>query len=283
MNILYLGVGFVKYDTAIVSELTKGYDNVYYINLKWYQQTHNKICSLFEKLNKHSVIESFCQKNILEQLERIKDIRIDRIFVIKGEYLNDFILDRITDYYPYAEKILYLWDAFVNHKNQDVLIRHFDNIYSFDILDCERLGFCYRPLFYTKKAIYTDKQHSIDVSFIGVGHINRVNLFRLLYNGCKEHQIVASVNVVIGIYNYIKGIINKEVLFTDIRFLKMKSIPYDRYLEITSSSKAVFDIPAFNQSGLTMRSIEALAVEGCKLITTNKFIYKHNRAFQLKF
>ena len=50
---------------------------------------------------------------------------------------------------------------------------------------------------------------------------------------------------------------------------------YDSVLEVMTASKAIIDLPHPNQTGLTIRSIEALGLKK-KLITTNVDIKKYD-------
>lgn len=271
-RLLYIGVGFRNYDELIVKELSKRYD-VVYINSKDYDQHHRVLYKFARKYCK-IWLEKLCARNIMREI-REKAVNIDKIFVVKGEHLTGEHIDYIKKHNKIKQSVLYLWDKWSAHDNLYDINPHFDDIYSFDTKDCEEQGVKLRPLFYFDTQIKLGQKKTIDVSFVGNDHTGRYELLKRVKHICKENGLNYKFCLLIGKVEYAK--------FTRFPFWKSKydredseifsesGISYKEYVEIISSSRVVVDMPYEGQSGLTMRTVESLAM-GTRLITTNESI-----------
>lgn len=275
-RLLYIGVGFRNYDELIVKELSKRYD-VVYINSKDYDQHHRVIYKLAKKYCK-KWLEKLCAKYIMREICE-KAVNIDKIFVIKGEHLTGEHIDYIKKHNKIKQSVLYLWDKWSAHENINEIKSQFDDIYSFDTKDCEEQGVKLRPLFYFENQIKIGQKKTIDVSFVGNDHTGRYELLKRVKHICKENGLNYNFCLLIGKVEYTK--------FTRFPFWKSKydredsemfsesGISYKEYIDIISSSRVVVDMPYEGQSGLTMRTVEALAM-GTRLITTNESISQYD-------
>lgn len=214
---------------------------------------------------------------IITELNKYKNNIYDKIFIIKGEFLSQSHIDLMNNFWPNSERILYLWDSFINHTNKDVLSKNFKNIYSFDRVDCSELGFKFRPLFYT--TLNTKNKTTInykwDFSFVGSFSEHRLKELRLIKDFCKKYNLKYKFRLLEGKKKYYWNRIIGNYSSKDRDILTTKIISYDEYLDITSASKCIVDFPNEKQTGLTIRTLETLAY-GKKIITTNKTLAEYS-------
>ena len=269
-NLLFIGVGFHEYDSYIIKKLEKEY-NVSYLNCSGFRIRHPYIYSLVKYSS--GLFSMLNNKTTKSYIKTTKDKGFDTIFIIKGTNLTDEHFMLLRQYHPSAKLVLYLWDAWELIPNRDVLRRNVSKIYSFDSEDCKKYGFILRPLFYLESCPKTKKQY--DICFVGNGHSNRLKLMRDLKRLCVENGLKYRFVVNMGIPAYLKmKYLPNNVQNDDKDIISSRSIPYQEYLEIIRTSRTVVDIHYNKQSGLTMRTIEALAA-GARVITTNEHIKEY--------
>ena len=128
-KLLFVGVGFRNYDKLIVKELTKRYD-VVYVNSKEFDMQHRVFYKIARSIARRT-LEKCCASHIMKQL-REKAIKVDKLFVIKGEHLTREHLDYIKQHNEIERSVLYLWDKWAAHENIEDIKLFFNEIYSFD-------------------------------------------------------------------------------------------------------------------------------------------------------
>jgi len=195
--------------------------------------------------------------------------RFQIVFAIMGTYLSAEHVNFIKANAPGAKLILYIWDDWkrITNKDKEELVTLFDKVYSFDPVDCRNKGFKLRPLFYVRNfSTASHKDKDIDVSFLGVKHSDRMERLAEIKTMCERQKLTYDIKLVTGIIDYVKSIIHYKKDKWSV--LYPKSVSYKDYLNTLERSRCVIDIQHPSQKGLTMRTIEALAM-GCKLITTN--------------
>lgn len=256
-RLLFIGLGFYDYDSAICDRLrSMGYVVDYVKTVPSSGIVHK----LLKKLRLNSLlchkIDEFVNRGIAGA-----SVNNDIVFVIKGENLSAGHLSHLKKSNPHARFILYLWDNLNKIANKDVLLPCFDKILSFDRLDCIKYeNFEFRPLFYLRTG-EPDHAHRYDLSFIGEDRPGRYKFLKKISSIIPKDKVV---------YFRLKSSVLRTVLdkVTGKRLCNNLRLPYDEFCRITGESAAVLDIVEENQSGLTMRTIESLAL-GKHLYTTN--------------
>lgn len=214
-----------------------------------------------------------------------------KILVIRGEGLSEKTLSYIHERFSSAKKILYLWDNFRNIKRIRKKLKYFDVVYSFDPQDCSSEDeLIFRPLFYLDE--YAQKPRGSitkngKIFFIGTLHSNRT---KILYSIIKKNP-----NLNFDYYLYCRTPL--EYCFHYITDKNLRGLNQERILfkpmaanEVRQkllNSECVLDMQHPSNSGLTIRTFEALAV-GVKLITFNHHVmdydfYNHNLIHVLNF
>lgn len=271
-RVLFLGVGLYNYDKIIYQELSRRYE-VSYVCLYPLKKEHKFLYSLLSHFFSGKV-DSTNSKMIFEKLKDFRDNSFDYIFTIKGSKLNQSHFDYLDEHYPKARKILYLWDAWSLIENKEVLLRNFQEIFTFDSEDSKKYGFTLRPLFYTKCS-NQNVAKNIDISFIGTEHSNRLENLRRIKTLCKSEKLTYFFRLMTTNVPIIKAHLNiAPYNRSDLDILVRKPLSYDEVMSFSDRSRCVVDFSHPAQCGLTMRTIETIA-NGCKLITTNRYINEY--------
>jgi tetratricopeptide (TPR) repeat protein len=205
--------------------------------------------------------------------EKSIDDIFDQILIINPEYLSANIIRALREKTNASRVILYMWDSLLNKKNVVGAIKYFDRVLTFDPNDAKRLHLFFRPLFFSSKNRDKKNINEIDVSFIGTGHSDRAEILEKIKKQC------IALNMKYYLYLYLQSkivfyfhkITNKNFKNIKASCFHYRPLDYDRYIEISKSSKIIVDIEHRKQKGLTMRTFEVLGNEK-KLITTNKSI-----------
>jgi hypothetical protein len=231
---------------------------------------------------------SLCYRSHLKKYE---NNFFKKILVIRGEGLSEETLSYIHESFSSARKILYLWDNFRNIKRIRQKLKYFGAVYSFDSQDCSNEGeLIFRPLFYLDE--YVQKPGSTitrygKIFFVGTLHSNRT---KILYSIIKENP---SLNFDYYLYcrtpleYFFHYITDKNLRGLDQERIIFRPMAPDEVRQKLLNSECVLDMQHPSNSGLTIRTFEALAA-GAKLITFNHHImdydfYNHNMVHVLNF
>lgn len=272
-KVLFLGVGLYNYDNLICNELSKNYE-VSYVYLVPVKKIPKWKYSLLSHLGKTDYLSRLNSELLLTSLENLKGINFDFIFVIKGSRLQDVHMDYIESNFTSAKKILYLWDSWSLIENKSVLSKYFKTIYSFDSEDCKKYGFKLRPLFYAvKNEGSSNKEY--DISFMGTNHSDRLEKLRAFRLLCDKNNFKYFLRLKTTGYPILSARFNYgKYQKSDLDMLTTNFMTYEETMELTRKSKAVIDFAHPAQCGLTIRTLESLAM-GCKLLTSNKYIKEY--------
>jgi hypothetical protein len=88
------------------------------------------------------------------------------VFCINGPYLSDEFYKKVRMLNPNARYIYYAWDDVSNliKKNH---IRYFDEVYSYNIIECKKNKWNYLPVFVQESGVGHSKEDKYDIVFIG--------------------------------------------------------------------------------------------------------------------
>jgi hypothetical protein len=211
------------------------------------------------------------------RLKNIKKSEFDIVFVVNGQTVSAKFLKFLHHVHPQAKFVLYLWDSVVNRPHVVRNFCYFDKIFTFDERDSVQYELAFRPLFYIKDySIAPQKNFSFDISFIGTIHSDRFSVLTMLRDKYKNkfrfhYHLYLQTKWVFLLYKFLKPSMRVKKS-SDFRFFQL---PVDKVQEILEDTVCVVDIEHPDQSGLTIRTIEAV-FSGRKLITTNSNIVHYD-------
>ena len=178
------------------------------------------------------------------------------VFCINGPYLSDEFYKKVRMLNPNARYIYYAWDDVSNliKKNH---IRYFDEVYSYNIIECKKNKWNYLPVFVQESGVGHSKEDEYDIVFIGSLNDDRRKIADDLY---ERYSSIYRL----FIYLYDKKNVGG-------RFCHNSPLTNKQYISIMRESKAILDVPQICQKGPTTRAFDALLTE-TKVITVNKYM-----------
>ncbi|MBB5439628.1 hypothetical protein HDC92_003324 [Pedobacter sp. AK017] len=294
-TVLFIGQQFYNYHEKIIAQLEQFGAKVFFYENKIFREdpvlNNNDLISKVKRIFNPRYKQKYIDLIINETI----DENIDILFCIGGFSVNLDLLNGIKSRNPHVKTIIYFWDSFAIWPFHN-LVNAFDQVFSFERLDCEKYNLRYLPLFYSddQPGYIKNNERDIDILYVGsVGIISRnrfevlaslrnfsekyglKDLLYLLYVKPRHNFIVNGINVVRSLFDrkyrtFKKDLVNYQQKYD---FIYHKPLDTVELGNLFIRSKTVIDIPVQGQTGLTMRTIESLAM-GCKLITSNSSIKK---------
>ena len=220
-----------------------------------------------------NLIASYINSYHRQIIFNVRHARYDYILFIKGESFSENNLKLLIEQHPESKTIIYHWDSIANNNNAINLIPYFNKVFSFDRYDCKKLGMNFLPLFYYneyKEVAKFKSGYDYDLMFVGTTHSDRYRFIRSIssqikMNGGKCFTYFFFQGKIM-FYRY--KLLNKEmrkIPASEFQFIPMKK---NELLELYKKSRIIVDVQHPKQTGLTLRTMEALGAKR-KLITTN--------------
>lgn len=271
-KVLLLAPKFYGYENEIIAKLKEFGAEVTYLNDDP-SELWNIVVGSLKKV--HFSINGMVRRFENKLLSAIGHSKYDIVLVINGQRITSHFTHeiKINNLKPNGKMVLYYWDAIENLKDDTSRWNNFDRILTFDNVDYEehKDRMCFLPLFYCDK-YWNDKKSLLkyDVMIIGYFRLNR-------YNFIKELE-ANNPGIRVGYYLYHSkwGFIFHKTFrskYSHVKYedLKYKQLSFEDVVDLYGQSSAIIDVPQKGQRGLTIRSLEALAMHK-KLITTNENI-----------
>ncbi|MCG6191225.1 CgeB family protein [Maribellus maritimus] len=273
-NIFFISSELHNYTATIKKEMEAQGAYVYHVIYK-------KKSRYFQLLRHLPKIKKKLENRIVRNaVKKSKNTNFDYVFIIRGGMLNPETILSIRKHSPTTKFILYLWDSISENNNVLNLLSSMNSIISFDILDCEKYGFKYLPLFYskefeTKNIINSDNQFEYDLSFVGRDHSDRYKILKQIKLQAENLNLRIKIYLVISKLGYYKRKIFDSKNFRDANKddFYFNTLTLSEISNIYKQSRCIIDIEQKVQTGLTMRTFEILA-QGKKMVTTNQHIKK---------
>lgn len=270
-KVLFIGPSFFGYEDDIKNELVAQGAEVDYFDERPFTSSIGKILI---RLGVDFLIEKAIRTYYENIIGRAKNIKFDYLFVISPETINKEIVDKIKITNPNMKTIIYMWDSVGNKNNSDTLINSFDNCYSFDrneVIAFPKMQFI--PLFFSKHFDIKFIEKSVNkysIIFIGTVHSDR---YKLINKIAKQFERADKPTYTFfycpsKLLFFMKKLFDKEFSSISLKDISFSSLDKTSIRKLICSSDIVIDIEHPSQSGLTMRTIEALGLNK-KLITTN--------------
>lgn len=246
--------------------------------------SNSNISKALCRINKNFVkiaINKYFNEIVMPQ---VKAQNYDYVFVIAGMTFSFFpgMIKKIRGLCKETKFILYQWDGENNINFVKDIHDYFDDIYSFDRIDClNNSKYKFLPLFYTQiyETIGKSKKEEIeyDVSYVGTAHpqkIKNINEMSEKYSNMLKRQFIYHYmpSKLKYYYHKLTSAEYKDVKLSD---LKTEKLSTEEMMDVFKKSKCIFDSPQKGQNGLTIRTIECLGAKR-KIITTNKDIINYD-------
>ena len=275
-KILLLAPRFYGYEDEIITKLKKFGADVTYLNddpselFTMLFGAYKKLGGSQDKMINHFEIKCFTQ---------IPRQYYDYVLVICGWAITSRIIDRIKRerLKPEGRMVLYYWDSLARLQDDITRWDYFDDVFTFDLEDYkknrDRVKFL--PLFYCDKYWFNSQQkEKYDVMSIGSFRLNRLDFLKKLIQANPSLNIFHYLYSTKWLIRFHKTL-RKKYRNVSYDELKYKKLSFHEVVALYSQCKAVLDVPAIGQTGLTIRTFETLAMHK-KLITTNETVRQYD-------
>lgn len=271
-NVLLIGIGFYDYELAIADELQRQGATVFlYDELPSYLR-RGAFASLLRRFN----VDIRDQIRIHHEtiLNEVSEHHIDHLLVIKGEHITPWFLDSLRAAHGKVQLISYHWDSLARYPSLVGLQSYFDKVYTFDAQDAKRFpNFNLRPLFYRPEITQKSSNavnNIYDLSFVGWLHHDRLRQIDDIHLWADIHRLKTFFYLYTGWFTSLRLRLQGRG-----KFVKSRTMDFIKYVHLLHGSRAIVDLPHPDQTGLTMRAIEAVGA-GKKLITTSRSIVNYD-------
>lgn len=214
-------------------------------NIKNYYK-FNPRNELLKKLKKNKFIRIFLWGNW------IKDVNKYDLFILRENCFSPNFTKYIKEKNPKARIIMFFWNSIDETHQYMLKDKNIDEFWTFDKNDAKKYKMKYNSQLYSKDITLPKKNIINDVTFLGRPK-DREKILNEVKNELEKRNIKTKITI-----------INNE----------KDTISYKKYLEQVAESKAILDICAGKQVGLSLRCMESIFFEK-KLITNNKDIINY--------
>lgn len=273
-RVLLVSVKFMSLYQDIINELERqGYEVSFMEDVCFERNYYNLRC----KGNKYlhvfqGLFNKFYWRNKIKK-NKI-DYKFDYFICIDGfSLINSGFIEFLMNNNPSIKKILYLYDRTYENYRFDLLFPLFDNIYSFDIKDCQVYGLNLLPIYWIPTEVlekkidifgfgtYMENRYQLFLYVDSISNDKKLNSFIKLYIPEKKQDVFSKIRRIRG--GGVPDKIYKSHLITHL------TIPPNLFRDYIASSNIVLDTHDIIQDGLTARFMWALGA-GAKIITTNE-------------
>lgn len=273
-KILFFCPNFLGYDSIIAGELIKKGAKVELYNER---PSSNPLIKAIIRVNP-KLLNKMSHRYFLSILHKESKEEFDYVFIIKGEAMSTEIIAKMKEIFPEAIFIYYSWDSIRNLKHMDRKIQYFHKAFSFDREDCKTIANVdYLPLFFSKKEssnenLPSTKDSKYNLSFIASLHSDRYKVLKKILIEIKNKRPDTKIYLFLYYSSkfifFLKKILDTNFFRVPYKMINWTPLSQQAVFDKLSETEIVIDINHPNQSGLTMRTIEALVLKK-KLITTN--------------
>lgn len=206
-------------------------------------------------------------------LAKAKEREYDLVFVLYGQSFSTSMIQQLKAVLPNAEFVFYMYDPIYSMPDRVEFSKLFDRCYTFDYADSQALdNFELLPLFYSF-ADYDEKPIKYQACYIGTmmpGKYIQVKemVKQLRRNGFNVYSFSYLQSKLVWLYYKLT---KKEFRHSKVNEFVYKRMSMIEANDILECSNIVIDCPKEGQTGLTIRTFEALAANK-KLVTTNETI-----------
>lgn len=211
------------------------------------------------------------------KLEEFGRSHYDHVLIINGQTMSDAFLQELRGDYPTAKFTFYIWDSFENKPYAMAVLPRYDAAFSFDRGAAANHGLGFRPLFFSPEFdLETNPAADIDLSFIGTAHSDRPAIIHHV-----DRNLPPAASRYWFLYLkapwvlYYQRATNPHFRGIPASMFRYTPMPRDKVRTLFGRSRAFLDIEHDQQTGLTIRTFEALGARK-KLLTTNPDIRNYD-------
>lgn len=212
-------------------------------------------------------------------LNETRDKHYDYIFCIRCEAFSRKSINILRNHHPNAKMVVFFWDSFNNNKNSAHVYDLFDKAFCFDKYDCEHYGVQFKPLFYYDlySKITKSNHYKYKTLFIGTLHSDRYKVVHEIESQLTNmgHDSFSWFYLPSHLLFFKMMLEDKTIKKVDKNVIKYTTLSLKQMVDLYEQSEIIIDVQHPKQTGLTMRTFEALGARR-KLVTTNADIVNYD-------
>ncbi|MFW2851036.1 hypothetical protein ACM61V_03790 [Sphingomonas sp. TX0543] len=267
-RILFFSVRYFGYEQQIMAELRARGAEVDYLPDRPF---NTPLMTAITRYSRAAVMR-FADRFYRRKLAEFGNRQYDLVFVVNGQTLSNGLLKEMRARMPSARFLFYIWDSMRNKPKAQEILPFFDECVTFDPDAAQRYGMRLLPLFFAPGFEPSDGAPKYDLSFIGTAHSDRFHIISTINKGLAPDvprfwYLFLQAPWVF----YAQKAINpafRNAKYDDFRY---EPLPFPTVQQTFARSRAIVDMEHPHQTGLTMRTFEAIGASK-KLITTNSHI-----------
>jgi hypothetical protein len=271
-RILFFAVRYFGYENQIIAELQRRGAEVDYLPDRPF---NTPLMNAFSRYSRAAIMR-FATSFYRRKLHEFGHKAYDLVFVINGQTLSQSLLRQLREEQVRAHFLFYIWDSMQNKPKAREILSFFDECITFDPEAATQYGMKLLPLFFAPGFDGGDENPEYDLSFVGTAHSDRIKIIRDLDKNLEPstkrfwYPFLQAPWVF-----YIQKLINPAFKIAKPQDFHYEPLPFKQVQQIFRASRAIVDMEHPRQTGLTMRTFEALGA-GKKLITTNQSIRNYD-------
>lgn len=273
MNIVFIAPEFFTFHQKIQSRLEELGHKVHFIPDRPSRKAIVKI--LIRKAR--FILEPYLNSFFCDRAAQIPAEQISEVFIIRGEGLTARALSELRKRFSKARFQLYLWDSVARSPGCRDLIPLVERVWTYDLRDAkENPSFKFTPNFYTLPNLRAkETDFKWDLVFFGTAHADRLKVIsKTAKNLPARVRFYRFFYFQSPIMYYFRKIFDRAFHFFKPDELSLKPKFGKEWEEVISETSAVLDVHHPEQGGLTIRTLESLAM-GFKVVTTDASIKEY--------
>lgn len=272
-RVLLIAPRFFGYEVEIAVELERRGAVVDFILDRPFESALMKAMARFAR----TWIMPIADSHVRTALAGLGTSSYDLVLVINGQTLSRRVVSELRQAHPTARFILYLWDSARNRRSSVAMSDLFDRVLTFDPVDAREHRMSFRPLFYGPGyAVTTEAFPDIDLSFIGTIHTDRYAIASRVVRQLPPSRRAWTYFYLQAPWVFrLQRLLNPRFQGARIEEFAFEPLPKQKVQDIFRRSRAVLDIEHPRQSGLTIRTLEAVGARK-KIVTTNRGIVDYD-------
>ncbi len=267
-RVLLFAVRYFDYEKQIIAELQRRGAEVDYLPDRPFNTP------FMNAVSRHSraAILHLATRFYRRQLNAFGNKAYDLVFVINGQTLSKGLIGQLRAQMPTARFLFYIWDSMRNKPKAREILPFFDECITFDPDAANQYGMRLLPLFFAPGFEDAGDAIEYDLSFVGTAHSDRFRIISTIdQNLPPEIRRFWYPFLQAPWVFYIQKVINPAFRRAKFKDFKYDALPFRKVQDIFSKSRVIVDMEHPHQTGLTMRTFEALGARK-KLVTTNSSI-----------
>ncbi len=265
-SILFIGPEFYDYTRHLLKTLAEAGALVTFLT----ERPHSGLAYRLLRRTTTAGLRQYCNFFLSKRLTRLSG-PFDLVFLLHGETTSPNLLNGLRVRWPQARFVYYTWDSVAVNPHSLRIQPCFDVSFSFDSADCARYPqFRYQPMFLLPafEQPTDSRKPDTDLLFIGNDHSDRADVLRHLARQTRLEGRTLRIRLLTSTW---KARLRRWRGDERAPFYMTQPLGLEQVRSEMSRARALLDIHNPNQSGLTQRTFEALAL-GLKLVTTNPHV-----------